>query len=91
VRSSSKKPSRSLEPEKGASTGSSSCFSLRQRYIVGEAARGAIFLSKLGAPSRDLPENKDGVVFLEEPKPVLKLEEEEPYQIGLIYGLTINN
>lgn len=49
-------------------------------YIVGEATKGAIFLSNLGALSRDLPEDKERVVFLEEPKPVLKLAEEEPYQ-----------
>lgn len=32
----------------------------------------------MGALSRDLPENKEGPIFLEEPEPVLKLAEDEP-------------
>jgi hypothetical protein len=56
------------------------CFSPHRRYIVGEAARGAIFPIKHGALSRALPENKERVVFLEEPEPGLKLTEEEPCQ-----------
>jgi hypothetical protein len=40
--------------------------------------------TKQCALSKALPENKEGVVFLEEPEPELELElaEKEPYQKG---------
>jgi hypothetical protein len=54
------------------------CFSLCRCYIV-EFIGGAVFTTKQGALSRALPENKEGVVFLEKSEPGLKLTEEEPY------------
>lgn len=38
--------------------------------------------TKQCALSKALPENKEGVVFLEEPEPELELAEKEPYQKG---------
>jgi hypothetical protein len=68
----------SQEPKKELVPASILCFSFHRRYIVGEAKREAIFLTKQSVLSRALSENKKGVIFLEEPEPELKLAEEEP-------------